>query len=110
VGPGPYLVLPVLGASSLRDAPALGVDAVTAITPFFVDGWILVGARVIDVVNTRAQFLEAVSQARSASLDYYVFVRNAYLQRRQALIEDRGKKLTPEETPPYEDEELYTVP
>lgn len=110
VGPGPYLVLPVLGASSLRDAPALGVDAVTAITPFFVDGWILVGARVVDVVNTRAQFLEAVAQARETSLDYYVFVRNAYLQRRQALIEDRAQKQTPERTAPYEDEELYTVP
>ena len=110
VGPGPYLVLPVLGASSVRDASALGVDAVTAITPFFVDGWILVGARVVDVVNTRAQFLEAVAEARATSLDYYVFVRNAYLQRRQALIEDRAQRQTPERTPPYEDEELYTVP
>jgi phospholipid-binding lipoprotein MlaA len=100
----------VLGASSLRDAPALGVDAVTAITPFFVDAWILVGARIVDVVNTRAQFLEEVAQARAASLDYYVFVRNAYLQRRQALIEDRAQKQTPERTAPYEDEELYTVP
>ena len=110
VGPGPYLVLPVLGPSTVRDASALGVDAVTAITPFFVDGWILVGARVVDVVNTRAQFLEAVAEARETSLDYYVFVRNAYLQRRQALIEDRAQKQTPERTAPYEDEELYTVP
>ena len=90
VPPGPYLVLPVLGPSSARDAPALGVDSATAITPFFIDGWILVGARVVDVVNTRAQFLEAVAEAKEASLDYYVFVRNAYLQRRQALIEDRA--------------------
>ena len=75
---GPYLVLPVLGPSSVRDAPALGVDTATAITPFFIDSWILVGARVIDVVNTRARFLEAVSEAKAASLDYYTFVRNAY--------------------------------
>jgi phospholipid-binding lipoprotein MlaA len=110
VGPGPYLVLPLLGPSSLRDAPALGVDAVTAITPFFIDSWILVGARVVDVVNTRAQFLKEVADAKAASLDFYVFVRNAYLQRRQALIEDRGKREIPERIPTYEDEELYTVP
>jgi phospholipid-binding lipoprotein MlaA len=110
VGPGPYLVLPVLGASTLRDAPALGVDAVTAITPFFIDTWILVGARVIDVVNTRARFLKEVDEARASSLDFYVFVRNAYLQRRQALIEDREKRQIPEWVPTYEDQDLYNVP
>src|SRR5262249_15410520 len=110
VGPGPYLVLPLLGPSTLRDAPALGVDAATAILPFFIDGWILVGARVVDVVNTRAQFLQEVADAKAASLDYYVFVRNAYLQRRQALIEDRGKKGIPESVQIYEEQDLYTVP
>jgi phospholipid-binding lipoprotein MlaA len=110
VPPGPYLVLPVLGASSARDAPALAVDSAAAITPFFIDGWILVGARVVDVVNTRAQFLKAVEEAKAASLDYYTFVRNAYLQRREALIEDRAEHVSPEGVPSYENEELYTVP
>ena len=110
VPPGPYLVLPVLGASSARDAPALAVDSAAAITPFFIDGWILVGARVVDVINTRAQFLKAVEEAKAASLDYYTFVRNAYLQRRQALIQDRTEHVSPEGTPSYENEELYTVP
>jgi phospholipid-binding lipoprotein MlaA len=107
---GPYLVVPVLGPSSARDFPALGVDTAAAITPFFIDSFILVGARVLDVVNTRAAFLEEVSEARAASLDYYTFVRNAYLQRRRAQVEDRSEKTTPERTPPYEDSELYTVP
>ena len=80
---GPYLVIPIVGPSTLRDAPALAVDSATAITPFFVDAFILVGARVVDVVNTRAAFLDEVSEARASSLDYYTFVRNAYLQRRQ---------------------------
>ncbi len=110
VPPGPYLVLPVLGPSSARDAPALAVDSAAAITPFFIDGWILVGARVVDVINARAQFLKAVEEAKAASLDYYTFVRNAYLQRRDALVHDRTERLTPEETPSYENEELYTVP
>jgi phospholipid-binding lipoprotein MlaA len=107
---GPYLVLPVLGPSSLRDAPALGVDAVTAITPFFIDTFILAGARAIDVVNTRAKFLDAVSEAKAASLDYYTFVRSAYVQHRQAQVEDRAALPVPERTPTYDDSELYTVP
>jgi ABC-type transporter lipoprotein component MlaA len=61
-------------------------------------------------VNTRAQFLQEVAEAKAASLDYYVFVRNAYLQRRQALIEDRGKREIPESVPIYEEQDLYTVP
>jgi phospholipid-binding lipoprotein MlaA len=107
---GPYLVLPVLGPSSLRDAPALAVDSAAGITPFFIDAWILAGARVIDVVNTRAKFLDAVSEARAASLDYYTFVRNAFVQRRQAQVEDRAELPVPERTPTYDDSELYTVP
>ncbi len=107
---GPFLMLPLLGPSSLRDAPALAVDAATAITPFFIDGWILAGARVIDVVNTRAKFLDAVSEAKAAALDYYTFVRNAWIQRRQADVEDRAELPVPERTPTYDDSELYTVP
>ncbi len=107
---GPYLVVPVLGPSSARDLPALGVDSAAAITPFFVDAFILVGARLVDIVNTRAAFLEEVSEARATSLDFYVFVRNAYLQRRQAQVEDRAERTAPERTPTYDDSELYTVP
>jgi phospholipid-binding lipoprotein MlaA len=106
---GPYLVLPLLGPSTVRDAPALGVDSVTAITPFFIDTFILAGARVVDVINTRARFLTEVTEAKAASLDYYAFVRSAYLQRRQAEIEDRTQP-SPERTPTYDDSELYTVP
>ena len=54
----------------------------SASTPLFLDSYILVGARVIDIVNTRSQILDAVEEAKEASLDYYAFVRNAYLQRR----------------------------
>jgi phospholipid-binding lipoprotein MlaA len=107
---GPYLVIPVLGPSTLRDAPALAVDSAAAITPFFVDVFILVGARMVDIVNTRAAFLEEVSEARATSLDFYVFVRNAYLQRRRAEVEDRSERTEPERTPPYDDSDLYTVP
>jgi phospholipid-binding lipoprotein MlaA len=85
---GPYLVLPFLGASNIRDTGGLVFDSAASITPFFIDGFITAGARLIDVINTRAQFLGAVAEAKAASLDYYIFVRNAYTQRRDALVKD----------------------
>jgi phospholipid-binding lipoprotein MlaA len=88
LSPGPYLVLPFLGPSSVRDGIGLGVDSCLAVTTWFVDVWILATARVGVAVNDRSLILNEVREARRSSLDYYVFVRNAYLQRRRALVSD----------------------
>jgi phospholipid-binding lipoprotein MlaA len=101
VPPGPYLVLPILGPSSPRDAAGLGVDYVLAVTPFFVDQYILVGARVVEAVDRRSLILEEVREAKRSAFDYYVFVRNAYVQRRRALVRDS------EETGVENEDELY---
>jgi len=101
VCPGPYLVLPILGPSDVRDGGGLIVDAATSITPFFVNGYIILGARTVELVNTRAQYLDTISKAKEAALDYYSFVRNAYLQRRTALISDQ------EHPPEQTQEDLY---
>lgn len=83
---GPYLVLPLLGPSTLRDAAGLGVDYVgnplTYVKPDSVS-WGLYG---VNLVNTRANLLGAGDVLDAAALDKYSFVRNAYLQRRQMLI------------------------
>ena len=99
--PGPYLVLPFLGPSDPRDAAGFAVDYVLAVTPFFVEEYILVGARVVDTVNERSFVLKQVEDAKASAFDYYVFVRNAYLQRRRALVLDLA------ETGAEEREELY---
>jgi phospholipid-binding lipoprotein MlaA len=91
VPPGPYLVLPLLGASTVRDTGGLAVDTALSVTPFFVDGVILFGARVVDVVNFRSTVIDEVQQAKDASIDYYSFVRDAYLQRRAALVDDNAE-------------------
>jgi phospholipid-binding lipoprotein MlaA len=88
VGQGPYLVLPLLGPSTIRDAVGLAVDTAAAVTPWFVDTLYLVAAQTVYVVNERSQYLREVEEAREAAVDYYLFVRNAYLQRRQALVTD----------------------
>jgi phospholipid-binding lipoprotein MlaA len=98
-------VLQCLGASNIRDTGGLVFDSAASITPFFIDGFITAGVRLVDVVNTRAQFLDAVSQAKAASLDYYIFVRNAYTQRREALIKDTDasdERSTPNDDTLYE--------
>jgi phospholipid-binding lipoprotein MlaA len=87
---GPYLVLPILGPSTLRDGAGILVDYPISITPFFVDWYYLFAARTVELVNFRASVLDAVHQAKEASLDYYSFVRNAYLQRRASAVHDQA--------------------
>ena len=86
---GPYLVWPIVGPSNPRDTVGLFGDSAASIAPWWIDWWILAAARVFDTVNARAMVLEPVEEAKRASFDYYSFVRNAYFQRREALINDR---------------------
>ncbi|MCA8269400.1 MlaA family lipoprotein [Burkholderia vietnamiensis] len=92
---GPYLVLPLLGPSTLRDTAGLGVDYIgNPLTYVKPDGlsWGLFG---VNLVNTRANLLGAGDVLDAAALDKYSFVRNAYLQRRQMLINNaRGEAAT----------------
>ena len=89
VGSGPYLVLPFLGASTLRDGFALvGVDY--AVDPVWNVDHVptrntLYAGR---AVNARAGALDAVRVMEEAALDKYRFVRDSYLQRRRNLIYD----------------------
>lgn len=101
VPPGPYLMVPVMGPFTLRDGVGYFVDIPLAVYPLFSTWIYTLGPRILDTVNWRAQSLETVARAKEASLDYYAFVRNAYLQRREALIHDR------EEVPQEHEDDLY---
>jgi phospholipid-binding lipoprotein MlaA len=89
VGSGPYLVLPFLGPSTIRDGIALvGFD--TAVDPVWNVNHVptrntLYSAR---AVNARADALDAVRAMEEAALDKYRFVRDSHLQRRRSLIYD----------------------
>lgn len=85
---GPYVVWPVYGASTLRDTGGAAVDTAMSIMPFFLESYVTIGARVFETVNARSLVREDVENARGAALDFYSFVRNAYLQRRETLIRD----------------------
>lgn len=86
--PGPYLVLPFFGPSDPRDTVGLAADSFSTVYPFFIVYYYTFGARAIDLVNTRAHYLKQVKEAKEASLDYYSAVRNAYVRRRKALVND----------------------
>lgn len=85
---GPYLVLPVFGPSSFRDAGGWVVDSRADLVGNLddvSDRNVLYGLRAVD---TRAGLLRASSLLEGAALDPYSFMRDAYLQRRQSLIEN----------------------
>ncbi len=96
VDSGPYLVLPFLGPSTVRDTTGLVAD--WQIDPLAeVDSadarW---GLIVLNAIDTRAGLLRASRILDTASLDPYTFMRDAYLQRRKSLVYDGN--------PPVEDE------
>src|SRR5439155_26460868 len=60
LGSGPYLVLPILGPSTVRDGAGMIVDYPLAVTPFFVEWYYLTGPRVIDPGNLPAPDLDTI--------------------------------------------------
>lgn len=94
VGSGPYFVLPILGASSVRDAGAfigtLAAD-VSPLTPVLhLDNKELrTGILALYGLDTRASLLAADRLVDEVALDRYSFIRDAYMQRRNAMVESR---------------------
>lgn len=88
VPPGPYFVIPLLGPSTARDAPARVVDPQYAYNRYVEPERLMWGLFVLDLVQTRAQYLKASSVVTEAALDEYSFIRDAWLQRRRNQVYD----------------------
>jgi phospholipid-binding lipoprotein MlaA len=99
VPPGPYLVLPVLGASSLRDATALRADTYGSPVADVEDVPTRNSLLLLQAVETRARLLGASAVLDQAALDDYSFTRDAYLQKRRNDVYDGNP---PEEPWPAE--------
>jgi phospholipid-binding lipoprotein MlaA len=87
VPPGPYVVLPLLGPSDLRDGPSKFVDRYANVPHYVGAGnteYYILG---VGLVDKRAELL-ATDAALDTAFDPYALVRNAYLQRRQYLVTD----------------------
>lgn len=90
LGNGPYLVLPVLGPSTLRDACGRAVDSPMRVWPFFAGTIPSLVISSTEVVNWRSLHLEQISDLKRDAFDYYTLVRNGYLQNRAAEVEDQA--------------------
>jgi phospholipid-binding lipoprotein MlaA len=93
VGAGPYLVLPLLGPSTLRDGASLLVDRHGDYIVNLENVRVRNSLYVNRAVDTRANLLDAGRVLDEASLDKYRFFRDAYLQRRRSLVYDGSPPL-----------------
>ena len=82
VPPGPYLVLPLLGPSTVRDASVLPIDRYGDPVTYIDSGVVRGSLSALRVIDARSNFLRASKLLDDAALDKYSFTRDAHLQRR----------------------------
>jgi ABC-type transporter lipoprotein component MlaA len=87
VHPGPFVELPILGPSDLRDAPSKVVDAYTNPRQYIRNPYWKYGLYLPYLLDVRAALLP-LDDTLQTVYDPYAFVRDAYLQRRAYLISD----------------------
>jgi phospholipid-binding lipoprotein MlaA len=88
VKPGPYVVLPLLGPSTVRDTLALPLDMRGDVSRQFSDEATRNALTVTRVLDIRTGLLQTVDVVMAASLDPYSFVRDGFLQKRRNDIHD----------------------
>jgi len=99
VPPGPFIMVPIMGPSTPRDT--VGDVLAIALNPLLWVGVSVPPIGILFAINGRAEADDAIEASKHAALDYYVFVRDAFIQRRT-----RTEFVTLAEDPL---EDLYTV-
>ena len=100
LAPGPYLVLPFYGASSLRDALGLPLDRKASLPGVVQDGSYRWGLTTLELVHGRADLLSATNLLEQVAFDKYSFVRDSYLARRRNQVFDGNPPEEPEDDEP----------
>lgn len=107
VGSGPYLVIPFLGPSTLRDGAGLYADSF----PSRIRHVDHIRSRnqlyLVKSINRRAQLLDQEKVLDEAALDRYEFIRDAYLLRRESLVYDGNPPREIYEEEPDEEEDGF---
>lgn len=85
---GPYLMLPLLGPSTLRDTAALPLDIAADPWGTGVSNGVQAAGTVLRVVDQRAVLLDATNLMEEAALDRYEFIRDGFLQSRKNKVFD----------------------
>jgi len=105
---GPYLMLPILGPSTVRDAIGLLPDEYSALPAYIRPVWIPYAIGAMQGIDIRVGLLDEDKLLDSA-YDPYAFVRNVWLQRRDYLIHG-DTSAAPEELPPSDDDSGAAAP
>lgn len=95
--PGPYVVLPLYGPSTLRDTAAFPIDRYADPLLAIRDIPVRNGLTLLRVVDGRSSFLRASQLLDDAALDKYSFTRDAWLQKRRYDIYDGNPPELPDE-------------
>lgn len=85
---GPYLMLPLLGPSTLRDTAGLPLDIAADPWGYGVSSRVRNAGVVLRVVDQRAAVLDASNLMEAAALDRYEFIRDGFLQQRKSKVFD----------------------
>ena len=88
IGPGPYLVIPFIGPSSARDGIGLVADSYMDLTYHIwenSDYWYAIAYRQLNKLALDKDTYEGI---KKDALDPYLFVRDAWAQYRQNLVEN----------------------
>ncbi len=88
VSSGPYIVLPFLGPSSVRDAPSIVVDFFTHPASLITSTSAVVALASIRIVEARSELLKTTDIRDQLALDPYIFTRETYYQWRQNRVYD----------------------
>lgn len=88
INSGPFLMLPLMGPSTLRDSAGRAVDSFAGYSRYVDHIPTRNSAFGVEVIDLRAHLLGASSTLDAAALDKYQFIRDAYLQRRLRNVYD----------------------
>lgn len=91
---GPYVVLPLLGSSTVRDSFALPVDYAGDPWSYVNPNRVRYSGTALRIIDMRAGVLDASNLIEDAALDRYEFIRDAYLQRRAGKISSNRERGT----------------
>jgi len=86
IGPGFYLVLPILGPSDVRDAVGTFADSRMDLVYYLFDGWTYYEVKAYEKVNDLSLDKDTYESIKKEALDPYLFVRDAYMQYRQNKV------------------------
>jgi phospholipid-binding lipoprotein MlaA len=93
VGSGPYIVIPVLGPSTVRDGFGTAVDTFLDPLTYVLDTYPRVAVAATEAIVRRETLIEPLDELRAGSVDYYAALRAAYFQDR-AVVLSKGEATT----------------